>query len=266
MAIDYFGAGVLFATPLYDASQTAIALPSPVQFGIVQGITIDDSAEVKELHGDLSYPVDIGRGKSKLMIKCKQAEINAGLFNAVYYSQGLTPGYEALVADRIGSVIPGTAGSTSIIVTATGGASSIFAADLGVQDGDGVPYTRVASSPTSGQYALTTGGAGATSATYQFADQDVGKLVFINYEYTNAASPATGKIMQIKNLQMGFVPIFSAQFFQKRAGHTMWRKFPRCVATKLSMDFKNDDFVVPDFEISCFADPNGVVQEYSFTE
>lgn len=267
MAIDYFGAGVLFATPQYDANGAAIAIPSPVQFGIVQDVTIDDSADIKELYGAYQYAVDIGRGKAKLLIKCKQAEINAALFNSIYYGQTLTAGYNAVLADTVGTAVPGTAGSTSVHVVATSptGGTSLFVADLGVQDGNGVPYTRVASSPTSGQYALTTG-VSSTGATYQFADQDVGKMVFISYEYSNSTNPSTGKLLTINNIPMGQVPVFACQFFNTRRSHTFWRKFPACVATKLTMDFKNDDFVIPDFEIAAFADSNNVVQQFSFSE
>lgn len=264
---DFFGTGTLIATPLYDASGTAIAVPSPVVFGILQDVTVDDSADMKELYGDKGYPVDIGRGKQKLMLKCKAAMINAELFNSVYFGQGIVAGSDNAVIDTVGSVIPTGAGATSIEVNAvaTGGASSIFAADLGVQAPDGTPYTRVASSPTGGQYALTTG-ANGSGATYQFSDLDVGKTVFVNYQYSNAAG--TGKVMTIHNIPMGQVPVFSTQLMSnKRQGQTMWRKFLACTATKLTMDFKNDDFVIPDFEIGCFADPStGVVQVMAFSE
>jgi hypothetical protein len=264
---DFFGTGALIATPLYDATGTAVALPSPVQFGILQDVTVDDSADIKELYGDKQYPVDIGRGKAKLMLKCKAAMINAELFNSVYYGQGIVAGSDNAIIATVGSTVPTGAGATAINVNAvaTGGASAIFAADLGVQTPDGTPYTRVASSPTGGQYALVTGAAGS-GATYQFSDQDVGKTVFVNYQYSNAAG--TGKVMTIANIPMGQVPVFSAQLMSnKRAGQTMWRYFLACTATKLTMDFKNDDFVIPDFEIGCFADPaTGIVQKYAFSE
>src|SRR6267154_2374431 len=255
MAIDYFGAGVLFATPNFDGNGNAIAanVASPVQFGIVQDITIDDSAEIKELHGALSYPADIGRGKSKLQIKCKQAEFNATLLNSIYYGQTISGTYEALYNDLVGTTIPTGIGATSIHITATAptGGTSVYVIDLGVQNGDGVPYTRVASSPTSGQYSLA-------GSTYTFSDLDVGKTAFINYQYSNATNPSTGKTLTINNLQMGQVPVFSCQFFTTRRTHTFWRKFPACVATQLTMGFKNDDFVIPDFTISAFADSNNV--------
>lgn len=266
MAIDFFGAGVLFATPTFDASGAAITVPSPVQFGIVQDVTIDDSADIKELYGANQYPVDIGRGKAKLMIKCKQAQFSAELFNTIYYGQTLTAAYHAVLADAVGTSVPTGAGATSVHIspTAPTGGTSAFVADLGVQDGNGVPYIRVASSPTSGQYALGTPTAGG--ATYTFSDQDVGKLVFINYEYSNSTNPSTGKLLTVNNIPMGQVPVFSAQFFNTRRSRTVWRKFPACVATKLTMDFKNDDFVIPDFEIAAFADSNNIVQYLSESE
>ena len=113
MAIDFFGAGVLFATPTFDASGTAIAVPSPVQFGIVQDVTIDDTADIKELYGANQYPVDIGRGKAKLMIKCKQAQFSAELFNTIYYGQTLTAAYHAILADSVGTAVPTGAGTGS---------------------------------------------------------------------------------------------------------------------------------------------------------
>lgn len=265
MAIDHFGAGVLFATPTFNADGSAVSVASPVQFGIVQDVTIDDSAEIKKLYGDNQYPVDIGRGKAQISIKCKQAQFSAQLFNSIYYGQTLTAAYNALFADSVGSVIPTGAGATSVFIspTAPTGGTSLYVADLGVQDGNGVPFTRVASSPTSGQYsvAATT----ATGATYTFSGLDVGRTVFINYQYSNATNPSTGKLLTVYNIKMGSVPQFSAQFFAQRRGQTFWRKFPACVATKLSMDFKNDDFVIPDFEIECFADSNNIVEQLSFS-
>jgi hypothetical protein len=278
--MDTFGAGALFAVPINDAFGNQYATPSPVQFGILQDVTIDDSAEIKELYSADQYPVDIGRGKGKIMIKAKFASINALLFNSVYYGQTLVAGYDALYNDLLGTTVPGTAGATSVNVVAPtggnlGGHTSLFVRDLGVQAADpyggvgGVPFTRVASNPTSGQYVLTTG-AGGSGATYTFAGQDVGKTVFINYEYTNAYAPSTdpsiAQTMTVVNLPMGSAPVFSAVFMAKRqtTGETWFVRFPNVVATKLTRDFKNDDFTIPDFEASAFADSLGNVEYMGF--
>lgn len=252
-----FGAGVLFATPILKADGSTIAVPSPVQFGILQDVSIDDSFENKELYGANQYPVDVGRGKGKISIKAKFANINAALFNAVYFGQTLTAGYEAIYNDLTGTTVPTGIGATSIHISPP--STGTYTDDLGVIDSSGVPFTRVASSPTSGQYSLA-------GSTYTFSDLDAGRTVFINYQYSNATNPSTGKLLTISNIAMGQVPVFSCQFFNTRRGHTFWRKFPACVATKLNMDFKNDDFVIPDFEISAFADSNNVVQQFSFSE
>jgi hypothetical protein len=241
-----------------------------VQFGIVQGVTIEDSFDIKKLYGANKYPVDIGGGKGDLNIKCEQAVFNAQLFNAVYYGQTLTAGYQALYSDTIGASVPTGAGATSIIITPTapyGGTSGQFV-DLGVQDAAGNPYIRVASSPTGGQYALT---GVATGATYLFGNQSAGNTVFISYGYSNTTNPTTGQTLNILNVPMGQQPVFSCQFFNKRfssaSGNTasFWRQFPACVATKLTMGFKNDDFVIPNFEIQCFQGPNNVVQKMAFS-
>jgi hypothetical protein len=261
--MDTFGAGALFAVPLADASGNTITNPSPVQFGILQDVTIDDSSEIKELYGANQYPVDIGRGKGKVSIKAKFASINALLYNTVYYGQTLVAGYDALYNDLTGTVIPTGIGATSIHIVPP--STGVFARDLGVQAADpyggvgGVPYTRVASSPTSGQYSLS-------GATYTFSDLDVGKTVFINYEYTNASLPATAQKMTVVNLPMGSAPTFQAIFMAKRqtTGETWFTRFPNCVATKLTRDFKNDDFTIPDFEASAFADSLGNIQYQGF--
>ncbi len=265
MAVDYFGAGVLFATPTYTAAGVAIATPSPVQFGIVQGVTIDDEADMKELFGANQYAVDIGRGKAKMTIKCEQAQFSAQLFNSVYYGQTLTTGYNAINADSVGTTVPGTAGATSVgvVPTAPLGGTSVFVADLGVQDGNGIPLTRVASAPTGGQYSVT--GIGSSLATYTFGNAQVGSTLFINYQYSNATTPSTQQSLIVYNIPMGNVPVFSAQFYNQRRGQSIWRKFPQCVATKLSMSYKNDDFVIPNFEFGAFADSNNIAQQWSFS-
>src|SRR5208282_2303169 len=140
--MDTFGAGALFAIPINDALGNSLtANPSPVQFGILQDVTIDDSTEVKELYGANSYPVDVGRGKGKIMIKAKFASINALLFNSTYYGQTLVAGYDALYNDLTGTVVPTGVGATAINIVAPtggnlGGHTSIFARDLGVQGPD----------------------------------------------------------------------------------------------------------------------------------
>ncbi len=61
---------------------------------------------------------------------------------------------------------------------------------------------------------------------------------------------------------MGSAPAMQAVFMAKRqtTGETYYRRFPNVVGTKLSMDYKNDDFTINDFEMSAFADSMGNIQ------
>src|SRR5574337_880056 len=147
-----FGAGVMIGTPLTTSSGGAIANPSPVQFGILQEVTLEDSWEVKELYGANQFPIDIGRGKGKVTMKAKEANINAELFNTFVFGQTLATGYEAIYQDLTGTAIPGTAGG-GWTITVTPPNSGVWVADLGVQSGNQIPFTRVggAVTPTGGQ-------------------------------------------------------------------------------------------------------------------
>ena len=54
-----FGSGVLIGT------RTDIANATPVNFGLVQEVTIEEAASVKELYGQFQYPVAIARARSR---------------------------------------------------------------------------------------------------------------------------------------------------------------------------------------------------------
>src|SRR5579862_9196541 len=206
-----FGAGVLVGTPVQDASGNAISPASPVQFGILQEISCDYEWEVKELYGAAQFPVDLGRGKGKVTMKAKAANINAELFNTFMFGQTVATGYQAIYQDLTGTTL--TAGSTGAGVAPSPPNGGIFLADLGVQDQNQIPFTRVAqgSTPTAGQYHVT--GATAT-ATYVFSGVDVTAAVkaFISYAYTNASSPTAARNIALVNLAMGSVPVFEVDF------------------------------------------------------
>jgi hypothetical protein len=260
-----FGAGVLIGTASTDAQGNAIALPSPVQFGILQEVSVDEEYELKELYGANQYPVDLGRGKGKVTMKAKAANINAELFNTFIFGQTVNTGYEAIFQDLTGTTLTG--GSTGAGVTPAPPNSGIYLADLGVQDANQIPFTRVAagSAPTGGQYHVT--GATATAA-YVFSDVDVTAAVkaFINYTYTNATSPAAARRITVQNLPMGYAPVFQIDLMAQMHGKTYYIRYPNCISTKLSRTFKNDDFTIPEFDISAFADSSGNISYQYFSE
>jgi len=66
-----FGSGVLLGT------RTDIPNATPINFGLVQEVTIEESASVKELTGQFQYPLAIGRGAIKTTGKAKVARSRA---------------------------------------------------------------------------------------------------------------------------------------------------------------------------------------------
>jgi hypothetical protein len=148
-----FGAGVLIGTPLTDYAGNAIANPTPVQFGVAQEISLDISFDTKLLYGQNQFPVANGRGKGKISGKVKAAQVNGALFNSIMFGQGLTSGIVSDVYDVIGAAIP----ATPFQITPTVPSSGTWSFDLGVRDSNGVPMTRVASGPATGQYSVAAG-------------------------------------------------------------------------------------------------------------
>lgn len=250
-----FGAGVLIGTPLSDANGTAIANPSPIEFGILQEVTVSEEYESKELYGANQFPVAVGRGKGKIMIKAKAANISAELVNAFMYGQTAVAGYFDIYKDLTGAVIP----ATPFQITPTVPSSGTFGYDLGVTDSNGIPYTRVASSPTTGQYSMAAG-------VYTFATADATKTVFISYQYTNASTPASAKKITVQNLPMGTAPFFQVDLAVHYAGKNFTVKYPKAMSTKIDRSFKNDDFTIPEIEIICFADSLGNISYNCYYE
>ncbi len=247
----HFGSGVLWGTPMQDALGAAYASPTPFQFGILQEVGFDASFEEKLLYGQQSFAVDSGRGKGKVGIKAKFANINMLPFTAAFYGQSAVDGLITSVNDLNGQVA-----AASVTVTPPGGAT--FFANLGVRlDANGTPMIRVVSAPTTGQY--TTDGAGA----YTFAAADVGKTIFIDYQHMSATA---GKLLTVRNLPMGLTPSFRLDLSMQRNGKVMTLSFPKVTSSKLAMSTKQEDFMIPELDMSGLADDYGVVHKWSASE
>ena len=257
-----FGAGSLWGTPLTDATGAAIAVPSPIQFGLSQEISVDFSFDNKLLYGQNQFPVASGRGKGKISGKVKNAQVNGAIWNSIFFGQSLTSGIATVSQDSVGILIPATpftitAGATSTATTIMIPSSGTWATDLGVIGATGLPMTRVASGPTAGQYSVAAG-------VYVFAAADTGLRVYINYGYT--ATSTTAKKSSVANLPMGYAPSFRADIYLPFNGKSVVYTFYACLASKLSVATKLDDFVVPEIDFDCFADSQGRICDYSTSE
>jgi hypothetical protein len=251
--MNLFGAGILWGTPLQDANGNAIVNPTPVQFGTIQDVSVDISFDTKLLYGQSQFAIDAGRGKGKISLKAKAANVNGALLNSIFFGQTMTNGVTADNFDTTGTAVP----TTPFIITPAVPNSGTWAQDLGVRGATGIPLTRVAASPTTGQYAVTSG-------AYTFAGADVGLIMYMSFQYTNSSTVA--KKATVANLLMGQAPTFRCDLSVPRAPKTIVFTFNNCITSKLAIATKQDDFIIPEFDFDAFADSNGNVMSWAISE
>lgn len=251
-----FGAGTIWATPLVDAFGNAVANGTPVQLAVSQEISMDESFDTKPLYGNNQFPVDVGRGKGKLGVKCKFAQVNGIAVSSLYFGQTLATGLITYKYDVTGTAIP----TTPFQITVVPANSGVWAADMGVRNANGVPMTKVASAPATGQYSVAAG-------VYTFAAADVGLIVFISYQYTNTVAQVAGSNkMTLQNIPMGAAPVVRLDVFFSKNGKSFATQYPQAIAAKLTWQSKLDDYMVPEMDFDCFADAAGNVMYRSFSE
>jgi hypothetical protein len=242
----FFGAGALYG--LDNSTPT----PTPVKFGTLQDVSVEFSADVKELYGANQFPAHIGRGKNKITCKAKLGQIQGALLNVLYFGLPKNTG-ELLSAQKEAAQIPA---ATPFTVTVANGAA--FAQDLGVvYAADGAPLTQVPSAPVVGQYSVGAGG------IYTFAAGDAGKAILIDYLYTSAT---TGGTIAISNQPMGLAPTFKAVLSGVTDGKTMTLILNQCISSKLTLPTKNEDHLIVEFDFSAMADDNDQVGTLTVTE
>jgi hypothetical protein len=246
MAVYSFGTGNLFGV------RTDVANATPVKFGALQDVSIEFNFSLKELYGQFQFPVAVGRGTAKIQGKAKFAQINGLTFNSLFFGQSQTLG-QLSTAFNEAQQVPA---STPFTVSVANAAS--FAADLGVSYAlTGLPLTKVASGPSQGQYAV------ASNGVYTLASGDAGAALFISYTFTAAAS---GNTSTITNQLLGAAPTFQGIFTEMFQGKQLTLQLNQCVAQKLSLATKLDDFTIPEFDFAAFADASGNIGKIGLAE
>ena len=76
-----FGSGVLIGT------QLNVANPTPINFGLVQKVSVDTSVSVKELYGQYAFPVAVGSGTRKVTCKASLARFSGQALGRLFYNQ-----------------------------------------------------------------------------------------------------------------------------------------------------------------------------------
>ena len=237
-----FGSGVLIGTP---------AGGTPINFGLVQEVSLNMATTTKALYGQYNFPVAIGSGTKKLTGKAKMARISGQALGSLFF--GLTP-QAGTTMTQFGEA-PGTTTPTSYTVAN----ATHFVADQGVvYASSALPLKQVASGPTTGQYSVN-----ASTGTYTFAAGDSGNQVLVSYTYFNAAS---GESVAVSSQLIGPSITFSANLFAADPG--TGKQFSvllyNCVAEKLSFGTKVEDFVIPELDFQCFANAAGQVCQFNF--
>lgn len=238
-----FGSGVLIGT------RTDIANATPVNFGLVQEVTMDETATIKELYGQQQHPLAIARGTIKTTGKAKVARISGLAMASLFYGVTPVPGQLMTAFGEAGTIPAGSPYTVSVANAATA------ADDLGVLNAlTGLPFTKVAAAPAAGQYSVANG-------VYTFAAADQGKMLLINYTYALAGA---GQHFTVTNQLLGTTPTFQAQFYTTFQGNAVNVRFNNCTSSKLGFGTKLEDFVMPEFDFSVFADAAGTVATWSF--
>jgi hypothetical protein len=237
-----FGSGVLIGTPQGGA---------PINFGLAQEVTLNVSATTKSLYGQYDFPVAIGSGTRKMSGKAKMARISGQALGSLFF--GVTPS-AGVTQTQFGEAASVPASSPYTYTTSL---HTNFVADQGVvYAASALPLRLVASAPATGQYSVSAG-------VYTFAAGDAGAAVLISYTYANASS---GESIAVTSQLIGPTIAFSANLFA--SDPTTGKQFSvllyNCVADKLALGTKLEDFTLPELDFQCFANSAGQVCQLNF--
>lgn len=246
MALGVFGPGSIYVT------RTDVANATPYNIGFAQELSYDESAEVKQGFGQNQYPIFVASSTIKTSGKMKALAVSGLALNACFLGQTMVAGM-IRVAEAEAGTVPA---STPWTITVSNAAQ--FDTDLGVIWADtGLPLAKVASGPTTGQYAVS------TSGVYTFATADAGKNVKITYAYKAAS---TGQTLKVTNRPIGTTPTFQLDYVTTFQTQTYGIRFFKCVGEKLARSHKLTDFMMPEVDFSYQATAAGQVYEMYMSE
>lgn len=229
-----FGTGDLFTTTVAGAT--------PLKIGALQDVSVDFSSDTKMLHGQSQFPLDVARGKSKVEGKAASGNVDVLAFNQFYFGETPATG-QTLRALNEPQTVPATPFTVTVDEAAT------FIQDLGVFNvTTGLEMTQVAATPGAGEYSVD-----STTGVYTFNTGEEGDSVLINYLYTDVS----GSTVTLNNNLMGVTPKFKLVLTQRYDAKTFTMVLYSCVAEKLSMPFKQDDYLILDFSFQAQANAAG---------
>lgn len=261
-----FGPGILILT------RTDVT-PSPaINVGFVQEFSLDAAGNIKELYGQKQYPLAVARSTIKATGKIKAAVISGIAWNTAFYGQS-SLSTASILAWNIDSTFSLSTASTAVTV----GSSLTWDADLSVRYASGanagLPFQRVATgSESTGKYSVNTSTATGNLNVYNFAAGDTTSLTAgttIPIKVTYSSTTGSGELLAVTNQNIGVTPTFQIDYYtnfnQPSAKPFVVRVFS-AVANKHAMAFKLEDFMMPEFDFSVFADASDRVWNLYFPE
>lgn len=237
MGVQYvFGTGNLYTTPVGGGA--------PFQFGALQDVSVEFSADIKTLFGQFQFPLDVARGKTKIEGKAATGEVDVNSFNTFYFGQETTSG-QLLQAQNEPHPVPGMSTYT---VTVTNAAD--FYANLGVRYAStGESLVQVASMPGEGEYTVSDVG------VYTFNAMDASEALLFSYMYESTA----GSSLVIGNPLMGSTPKMQMILSQVYNNQTFTLILYSATAEKLSLPLKQDDYLIADLTFQAQANAAGQI-------
>lgn len=250
-----FGTGTLICVRT-DAANTM-----PAFLGTLQDVTVNFDSTLKPLIGQKRVAVALGAAQLKISGDAKFARIQMTQMTNLMVGGTTTAGTQQILpATGEARTVPAPSGPYTVQTTN----HTTFQQDLGVfYASSGIQLQPVAAaSEATGKYSVD-----ASTGTYTFAVGDASAAILIYYRYT----AATGYENVFANPAMGSAPVFQLNFqnqWTDQSGNvkTDYLTLNACMSTKLSMPFKNQDWMIEDLGFEAMADAAGNVFTYSTTE
>lgn len=229
-----FGTGQLFAMPVGGGA--------PLRFGALQDVSVDFSGDIKQLHGQYQFALDVARGKTKIEWSANSGNIDVTAFNEIFFGQTVAAADELLQAINEKATVPAAAAYEVTVANAAN-----FDMDLGVYySSSGAPLKQVtAGNEAAGSYSVSSAG------VYTFDAADASTDLLFNYLHE---SPNSGGSLEIANQLMGATPKFQLVLSQVYQGDTFTLRLYSNVAEKLSLPLKQDDYLIAEMGGQAFAD------------
>ena len=245
-----FGSGVLFGIP---TAGNLAPNPTPMQFGILQEISLEIKGDLKKLYGMLQAPLAKARGKLDITAKGKLASLDPMFYSQLYFGQATAAGVNRPVFNEA------QAASSSVTpnqIEASKDLGVIVVAGTGFSPGTQLTAYSGAYAPASGQYKFTPyDSVGPVDASYEFnaADVSAGLAVLLSYTWPDTK----GTTLHVANELMGYAPEFQALLYNDFRGSMFGVLLYSCVMGSLSIPTKQEDFWICDFDLDASCDVSG---------